>query len=279
MPFADLSDVRCYYELCGAGEPLLLIPGLGTTCRLWDDAVPELSRSFSLILVDNRGVGRSAARRPARCLDELSVDLVELLDMLQVEQAHVIGLSLGGLIAQRLALDHPGRVNRLILISCTHAFGSYLREMARLLAQAARYFPKEVYRRTIEVLGTSPEYLDSHPNHMSDKLLACNDSPISRAAVARQLQCIGSSDLSDGRSHISSPTLVIAGDSDAIIPARYARLMADTIPDCEFALVPGCGHNPVFEKPEIVIPRMVEFLERARNPQEAAHPPREAASV
>src|SRR5437764_11136710 len=89
MAWAELTDVRCYYEVLGEGEPLLLVPGLGTTCRLWDPVAPELARHFSLILVDNRNVGRSAGRRPPRSIADLSADLVELLDELQVESAHV----------------------------------------------------------------------------------------------------------------------------------------------------------------------------------------------
>src|SRR2546423_1153779 len=77
MAWAELSDVRCYYELVGEGEPVLLIPGLGTTCRLWDPVAPELATSFSLILADNRNVGRSAGRRRPRSLSDLAADLVE----------------------------------------------------------------------------------------------------------------------------------------------------------------------------------------------------------
>src|SRR4051794_31192811 len=107
MAWAQLSDVHCYYELLGEGEPLLLIPGLGTTCRLWDSVAPAFAEHFSLILPDNRGVGRSVAKRHATTLSDYVVDLVELLDELQLDRVHVMGLSLGGVIAQRLAIDHP----------------------------------------------------------------------------------------------------------------------------------------------------------------------------
>src|SRR5690348_10376220 len=133
MPWADLTDVRAYYELLGDGEPLLMIPGLGSTCRLWDPIAPELAQHFSLILPDNRDVGKSRGKRKPRTLSDFTADLVELLDELQVERAHVVGISLGGVIAQTLAVEHPDRINRLVLMSTAHRFGPYLRDISKLL--------------------------------------------------------------------------------------------------------------------------------------------------
>jgi len=114
MPYIDLSDVRCYFEQVGQGDPLLLIPGLGRTCRLWDGVAETLGEHFSLIMPDNRGLGRSIAKRTPRNLRDLAVDLVELLDGLGVERAHVLGISFGGVVAQWLAIDHPTRIKRLV---------------------------------------------------------------------------------------------------------------------------------------------------------------------
>ena len=121
--FADLTDVRCYYELLGSGDPLVLIPGLGTTCALWDCVAAELANSFSLVMLDNRGMGRSFVKRAPQTLSDFAVDVVELMDHLQLDRAHVMGLSLGGIIAQQLAVDHATRVDRLVLVSCSNSFG------------------------------------------------------------------------------------------------------------------------------------------------------------
>jgi 3-oxoadipate enol-lactonase len=264
--YADLTDVRCYYELLGTGDPLLLIPGLGATCSLWDGVTSDLSKSFSLILLDNRGMGRSIAKRPPQNLADLGVDLVELMDHLQLERAHVMGLSLGGIVAQQLAVDHPSRVDRLVLVSCANRFGPYLLEVARLIAQALRHFPPELFRRTIEMLGTAPEYFDAHADEIDRKIATDCEVGIPRAAVARQLRCLGCHDLADPQEYrITAPTLVIAGDQDMLIPACYARQMARQIPRSEFLLVRGCGHNPFTEKPEQVVPRIVQFLMRSRD--------------
>jgi pimeloyl-ACP methyl ester carboxylesterase len=264
--YADLTDVRCYYELLGTGDPVLLIPGLGATCTLWDGVTSDLSKSFSLVLFDNRGMGRSIAKRVPQNLSDLGADLVELMDHLQLERAHVMGLSLGGVIAQQLAIDHPSRIDRLVLVSCSNRFGPYLLEVAKLIGQSLRHFPPEVFRRTIELLGTAPEYFDAHAEEIDRKIATECELGIPRGAVARQLRCLGCRDLADGQEyHITAPTLVVAGEQDMLIPACYGRQMAREIPGSEFLLVRGCGHNPFTEKPEQVVPRVVEFLMRSRD--------------
>ncbi len=153
MAVAELTDVRCHYEILGHAEPLLLIHGLGVTCRSWDAVATELAGDFSLIMPDNRGVGRSTPKRPPHTLADLTSDLIELLDYLQIERAHVMGISLGGIIAQKLAVDHPSRIDRLVLVSCTHEFTPYLRRIIGLLGQVLRKFPAEMFARTFELLG------------------------------------------------------------------------------------------------------------------------------
>ena len=263
--FADLTDVRCYYELIGMGDPVLLIPGLGGTCASWDGVTSDLSGSFSLILLDSRGLGRSIARRAPESLADLAVDLVELLDHLQLDRAHVVGRSFGGAIAQQLAIDHPSRVDRLVLVSCTNRFGPYLAEMAKVLGHALRKSPPESFWRTVELLGTSPQYFDAKADAIDRRVGTASELNIPRSAVARQLLCLGCRNVADGHTHrITAPTLVIAGEQDALVPACYVRQMAREIAGSEFLLVRGCGHNPFIENPELVVPRIAEFLMRSR---------------
>jgi pimeloyl-ACP methyl ester carboxylesterase len=263
--FANLSDVRCYYELLGTGEPLLLVPGLGCTRNLWDTVATDLAESFCLILPDNRGIGLSVARRAPRTLADYAVDLIELLDHLQLDRVHVMGLSLGGMIAQQLAMDHPSRVERLVLISCSNRFGPYLREIARLLAHAMRRFPTEIFQRTVELLVTAPQYLDAHQDQIEQNLVRARQMGIPRGAIARQLRCLARHDVPQTPEYrITVPTLVLAGEHDVLIPACYARQMADEIPGSEFAVIPSCGHNPFVEQPEAVLPLITEFLSRGR---------------
>jgi len=260
MAYAELTDVRSYYELIGEGEPLLLIPGLGGTCRVWDAIAPELAAQFSLILVDNRGIGRSVARHKPRTLADYGADLVELLDELQLDRAHVLGLSLGGIIAQRFAADHPSRVDRLVLVSCAHRFTAYLRGMASLLGHSLRRFPRRVFVQTMELLGTAPLYLDANEQEIESLVGQRCREDLHARAMAVQLRCLLRSEVDPDEFRISAPTLVVAGEHDALIPNCYARLMAERIPGSRFVLVPGAGHNPMVEVPQAVLPQIAQFL-------------------
>jgi pimeloyl-ACP methyl ester carboxylesterase len=127
-----------------------------------------------------------------------------------------------------------------------------------------RYFPREVFHRTLELLGTSPEFWDAHPEEFEKRAAEALRDDVPRGAVARQLRCIGCSQIARESFRISAPTLVIAGEHDGVIPSCYGRQMAADIPSSRFELAIGCGHNPLMEQPEGVVPMIVDFL----------HPPR-----
>jgi len=260
MAWAELSDVRCYYEVLGQGDPLLLIPGLGLTCRTWEEVAPELAQHFSLILLDNRGIGLSAPKRPPRTLADYSADVIELLDHLQLDRVHVLGLSLGGIIAQRVAVDHPSRVNRLVLVSCTDRFSPYLQQTAQLLGHALLRFSWEQFVRMSEMLGTCPEYFDRENAQVERRIRAKCAGPSNRRGVACQLRCVARSEMEPSDYRILAPTLVIAGQDDRLIPSCYARNMAEKIPHSQFVLLPNIGHNPFQECPTEIVSRIAEFL-------------------
>jgi len=259
MAWAELTDVRCYYEVLGQGDPLLLIPGLGMTCRGWDPILPELARHFTLILPDNRGSGRSKAKRRPRSTADLSVDFVELLDHLQLERAHVIGLSFGGIVAQRLAIDHATRVNRLVLVSCAERFSPYLRQVAMLLGHGLRPFSSDLVARVVELLSTSPQYLDAN-EQLVEQRVGEKATVAQRRSLAMQLRCLPNSEVPPDEFRIRRPTLVIAGEDDRLIPAYYARKMAERIPGSRFLLIRGGGHNALQQRLDDVLPRLIAFL-------------------
>ncbi len=260
MAWAELTDARCYYELIGRGGPLLLIPGLGVTCRIWDPIVAELARRFTVILVDNRGIGRSAQKRKPCTLRDFSSDLVELLDHLQLDRSHVLGLSLGGVIAQRLAVDHPSRIDRLVLVSCSDIFTPYLRQVSTMLGHTLMRMRAKAFARMVEVLGTSPRFIDSRPDAVEERVLEKCAQGIPARAIGRQLRCLAAEHIDLEHNLLPAPTLVLAGEYDFLIPGCYAREMAGRIPGGQFLLIPDAGHNPLLERPEIVLPRMVDFL-------------------
>ncbi|HEV8378785.1 MAG TPA: alpha/beta hydrolase [Tepidisphaeraceae bacterium] len=260
MAWAELTDCRAYYEVIGEGEPLLLIPGLGATCRLWDSIVPELAQHFTLIMLDNRGMGLSKAKKKPRTLADYSADYAELLDYLNVDQTHVLGLSLGGIAAQRLAVDHPQKIKRLILMSCADRFSPYLLRITALLGHSLRRFPRMLFLQTMELLATAPLYLDEHVDEIDRLMKAKCEDPIPKSAMATQLRCLLRSEVEPGDYRITAPTLVVAGEYDALIPSCYAKIMANKISGSQFVLLKGAGHNPMTEMPDVALPLVIRFL-------------------
>jgi pimeloyl-ACP methyl ester carboxylesterase len=115
------------------------------------------------------------------------------------------------------------------------------------------------------LLGTSPQYFDQHVAEINQRLEQTVEAGFSRSAIAKQLRCLARSDgTHDKEYRISAPTLVVAGDQDALIPACYARQMSNLIPGSEFVLLPECGHNIFVEKPDVIVPLVTEFLMRSR---------------
>ena len=261
MPFAELTDVRCFYQLSGQGDPLVLIPGLGSTSRVWDPVCEALGNCFSVIRLDNREIGQSVAKRRPRSVRDYSADLAELFDHLQINRAHLMGLSLGGVIAQCFAVEHPQCVSRLVLLSTADRFGPYLRERIRLVGQSRRWFPKPLFARTMEVLSTGPASLDANPQRVDERLRELSKQRVSGRALGRQLRALAVSHFEPDEYRILAPTLVICGEFDTLIPHCYGRQMATRIEDSRFMMIPDAGHNPISECPEKVLPEIIRFLQ------------------
>jgi pimeloyl-ACP methyl ester carboxylesterase len=158
MPTVHVNGVKLYYETYGQGEALLLIAGIGYGTWLWAKQIPELSKYFSVIAFDNRGVGRSDKPDIEYTISLLASDAYELLRALNVERAHILGISLGGFIAQQLALDHPEIVNKLILCSTSFGGPNMILPKGEILQFMAFGAGKETFQRGLE-LAFSPEYL------------------------------------------------------------------------------------------------------------------------
>lgn len=263
MPWAELTDVRCHYQWLGEGEPVLLIAGLGGISRSWEPVAPGLAEHFGVLVPEPRGLGASQALRRPTHLDHYSADLIELLDHLQLERVHVVGISWGGAVAQQLATHHPTRVGRLVLISTTHRFSPYLREITRLVGQTMRRDSWRDCLRAFEVISTSPVNLDREPDGIDRRVQQKVGYNVARHAVAQQLRCLASCDTPDAITDVRAPTLVVAGEFDVLIPHCYSRQTAHAIPGSRFVLLEGAGHNLVAECPERLLAVMVPFLQNA----------------
>lgn len=259
MGFAELEDARLYYRKRGRGAPLILVSGLGASLGVWDSVVPALSEVFSVIRLDNRGIGRSVAKRKPRTLRDYACDIRGLLDHLGYERAHIIGSSLGGMIAQQFAMDFPDRTDRLVLLATCHRFSPYLRQIMTTLTVLLRRGKGNEYRDALTTLGFSPAFIDANPD-VHDQVREAMQAPVSRLAVATQFRALVASEFEEDRYVIPAETLVVGGSLDVLIPFRYVEQLAAAIERSELIHIEGVGHALLEEAPEIVIPAIVSFL-------------------
>jgi len=255
--------MKIAWDRRGNGAPLLLIHGLGYARWGWEPVLPELAEQFDVILFDNRGIGESDAPPGPYTVAEMAADAVQVLDEAGVARAHVVGTSLGGMIAQELALAYPERVDRLVL-ACTTPGGQKAHPMPQvtvaLMAEAATLEPAVALRRFVEN-ALAPATVEAHPEIVEQIMahrLATAQQP---AAWAAQASAGATFDAYDRLGALAAPTLVQHGDEDVVVDPRNADLLVELLPDARLERVPGTGHLFFWEAPEQFVASVAAFLE------------------
>jgi pimeloyl-ACP methyl ester carboxylesterase len=262
--FADANGARLYYEVYGEGEPLLLIMGLGANHLSWAAQVPVYAREFQVIVFDNRGTGQSDFPEGVDyTIPLLADDAAALLDALGVDAAHVYGVSMGGMIAQEMALRHPEKVRSLILGATSpggpHAVPPDTQVLRALIDQGAA-IDRVVSPALLEVLF-SPAYLAGHVSELREKFQRLADYPAtSPEAYAAQLRAAARHDTYDRLPDIAAPTLVLHGTDDPLLPVGNARILAERIPGAKLVLLEGARHAYLLEKQAEADTAVLDFL-------------------
>jgi len=273
VPYA-LRRPRLYYERHGAGEPLLLITGFTISAAVFDPVLDLYSERFECLTYDNRGSGRSGSPLRLTSVPELAADAAHLLDALGVSSAHVYGLSMGGMIAQELAIRFPERVRGLILGGTTaggpRAVRPALRELA-VLAGATVGALREPGRPWMAAALFSPEFRREHPEEVRALLTHFTRHRARPQGYAAHWWASVYHDTVSRLGRIRAPTLVMHGEHDAMSPLGNARLLADRIPDAELVVVPDAGHAYALERPEESFSLLTDWLDR-RGPISAGRP-------
>jgi pimeloyl-ACP methyl ester carboxylesterase len=237
----------------GTGEPLLLIQGMSGTHASWGEKfLSGLDEGFSSISYDHRGIGRSDPAPEAFSIVDLAQDAIDLLDALELESAHVMGISMGGMVAQELVLGHPQRVRSLTL-GCTYSGGEGASlaspETIQRLAQGMMSGDRELALRTGYEINLSPAFVSDEANWAPFYEMATT-TPAAIATIMLQMQAINVHDTLARLATVTTPTLVIHGDADQMIPVSNARLIAGAIPGAALEVLPGVGHMFWWEQPE-----------------------------
>jgi 3-oxoadipate enol-lactonase len=242
-----------HWESTGAGEPVLMIMGLGLSGGAWWRTVPVLSRSLRVITFDNRGVGRSRSRYPRYTTEAMADDAVSVLDAAGIERAHVYGFSLGGMVAQQLALRHAGRVRSLVL-GATHPGGP---RAARPGPDALAFFrrragmtPEDAARASVP-FNYGPRCRREHGDRIAEDIRRRLAHPFPERAYRAQLVAAALHNTYRRIRRIEVPTLVVHGAEDQIVPVANGELLAERIPGARLRTLQDAGHLYSTEQPEV----------------------------
>jgi 3-oxoadipate enol-lactonase len=259
VPFTTSNETRIDWDESGAGDPLLLIMGLGYTRDMWHRTRPFLSEHYRTIAFDNRGVGKSDVPRGPYSIAQMAADAAAVLDAAQVERAHVLGVSMGGMIAQEFALAYPQRVRSLIL-GCTACGGQdaipAATKVLQILMARATMTPEEGAQAMVPFI-----YDARTPRERIDEDLAIRRRTYPTAAgYLGQLQAILAWTSFDRLTDIHAPTLIIHGESDQLVPPENARILEKHIRGSRMVMLPHASHIFITDQPEVSHREILAFL-------------------
>ena len=279
MSIAHVDGIELYYEETGSGDPLLLIMGLATDCTAWLFQVPDFADQYRTISFDNRGVGRSAKPAGSYTIHRMADDAAAILDTLEIECAHVVGVSMGGMIAQELALRHPQRVRGLVL-ACTYPepdedverqrefgiqqFGGSVTAAGETRIDVSTLDPMMFLQHLLpRVFNQS--FIDKELPRIMQLFSGALQWGFSMEAILGQIDAVMGHRTTDRLHGITAPTLVITGDADLLIPPANSDILARNIPGAKLVKVPGGSHAFNFETPEIFNREVLDFLATVKN--------------
>lgn len=267
MPKASVNGIELCYEVQGQGEPLVLVTGLGGGRGGWFFQIRAFRKHYEVVTYDARGMGRSGGANTLCTTRMMADDAVGLMDHLAIERAHILGVSLGGMVAQEVAINCPQRVNKLVLASTTPGGGEVLEAHPELRAALglAEGSPARIDARKVD-LGRLMGVLNSLAFNGAFYRLAVGrlatvymKSVAAKGFVAQFEAALGHNTLD--RVHlIQAPTLVIAGAADRLVSPRCSEVLASRIPHSKLVLVEGGSHTLVAEKRHRFNQEVLDFL-------------------
>lgn len=259
MPFTTSNNTQIYWNEAGSGDPLLLIMGLSYTSDMWHRTLPVMAKHYRTIIFDNRGVGKSDVPGGAYSIAQMADDAAAVLNAAGVQRAHILGASMGGMIAQEFALRYPGRVGGLIL-GCTTCGGptsvAAAPNVIQTLMARASMSPEQAAEAMVPFI-----YDTLTPRARIDQDIEIRKDKIPTVVgYMGQMQAIMAWSSCDRLSQIHAPTLIIHGETDQLVPPQNARVLESKIAGSRLVMLSHASHIFMTDQPEASHNAVLEFL-------------------
>ncbi len=243
MPQIAIGDGEIHYEVTGEGHPLILVSGLNGVARYWEPQIAAFSARYQVITYDQRGTGASDHQQREFSIDQMARELLALMDALQIERAHIVGLSTGGAIAQTIAIEHPARVSRLVLVSTWTHCDPWFRRLFEARRRMYELCGPELHAMFHPLFLYPPDYVNAHDAEISEEQTRAPTKSAPVEASIGRIDALLAFDRREGLKRIQSPTLIIAGDNDYITPSYHAEAISRAIPGSRLLVFCGGGHS------------------------------------
>jgi len=266
MATVKANGIELYYEVHGAGEPLLLIMGLGANAANWHAQIPILSREFQLIAFDNRGAGRSEKPADAYSIHQMADDTAALMDQLGIQSAHVFGMSMGGMVAQELVLHYPARVRSLILGGTMAGGPTSIRpepSTIQAFVTLATMPPLQAIETGLSLLY-SDAYIAANKTEMVERAIEFAHLMAPPHALQKQVMAVLGFSAHSRLHQVQVPTLLLHGTADKIVPFANSAILLDRIPGARLVEYHGVGHGLLVECAADINREVLAFLRESR---------------
>jgi pimeloyl-ACP methyl ester carboxylesterase len=262
MPTAHVAFGKLFYAQKGEGTPVVFLNGLSGDHGYWMGQLRALARRYRCLAIDNRDVGQSSYASEPYTIGDLAADVAELLDQLHVPQAHIVGLSMGGMIAQELALTRPDLVHSLALVSTLARADDWFRATLQAFGLIRRQVPDTAsFFEAILPWWVSYRFVEQ-PDRVAWLRWLLHQNPHDQRldGFLRQLQAIGQHDAFDRLPSLRCPVLLLVGEDDNVAPPRYTRQLHEKIAHGRLVIQSEVGHAPPIENPAQFSTILGEFL-------------------
>lgn len=265
MAIKNVNNINIYYETRGTGEPLILIMGLRRNTEWWYRQIPALAKHFKVIAFDNRGAGRTDKPETEYSIEMFADDTAGLMDALNIKKAHIFAISMGGYIAQQLAIRHPEKVRSLSL-GCTSAGGTraVLMRPERIKKFIANegLTPEQILRKDMDIYF-SDEMIKSKKDAIEEFVAASMKHYQPAHAFKRQFDACMKHDTLKGITGVKVPTMILTGDDDPLVPPDNSKILKELLPHADYHVFPKGRHCFFIEFAEKANQLAIDFFNKA----------------
>jgi 3-oxoadipate enol-lactonase len=270
MSIAEVNGQQLYYEIHGDGEPLLCVHGLACDTLAWLPQLAAFSGEFRTVIFDNRDVGQSSMADGDYEIADMARDALALADHTGLDSFHLLGISMGGAIAQEIAIQAPERIRTLTLAVTFPAGGRYAQRLGEVWGARVRQVSREQHVDELMLLNHSEEFYEKPETvEWLRRMILENPHPQPPEAFGRQLAACGRHDTRDGLSGLKMPTHVIGSERDILVPLWKAQEIASLIPGAKLTVLPRAPHGASLERAEEFNAAALGFIREAAAPRAA----------